>query len=129
METKDYNKHVELCSLITRSVREDLKENGSKEKLHLDTEVASGTSYAPPAEIKPQPTYCVLLFTLKLNPTIRLFHSEETLVFRVILSFVHVTNEWAKWKYFSHMIADIYIIFKVKECHKIKHREVYTVPI
>lgn len=129
METKEYNEHIKLCSLIMHSVREDMKENSSKEKLDLDTEVASGTSFAPLAEIKPQPTYCVLLFTLKPNPATRLFHSEESLICRVILSFVHVTNEWAKWKYFSQMFTDIYIIFKVKQCYKIKHRKVYTVPI
>lgn len=63
---------------------------------------------------------------MKLNPTARLFHSEESLGCRVILSFVHRTNEWAQMEIlFSHGHWYIhYFQNEVKQHCKMKHREV-----
>lgn len=79
-----------------------------KKKLNLNIKVASGTQFLPLARRKYQPTYCVLLFTLKLNPTVRLCHSKGYLGTIGILTFVHMMNDPQR-KYFSHMVVNIYM--------------------
>lgn len=43
IDTKEDNELIELYNLVMHSVREGRKDTGSKEKLDLSIEVASGT--------------------------------------------------------------------------------------